>query len=91
VKESEIPGLLDLRIEYEKKIAGLKEYQELKAELDKTSMALIKEAMHSKSIKLETGLEDKTRAEPTTAMVAESCGIFCTTCITPCVSCVGYV
>ena len=55
MKEREIPGLIELKMEFESKLAGMKEYQELKSEFDRSAMGLIKEAIRSKGIRLESG------------------------------------
>jgi hypothetical protein len=48
VKEREIPGLIELKMEFESKLSGIKEYQELKSEFNRSAMGLIKEAIRSK-------------------------------------------
>jgi len=84
LKEREIPGLLELKMEYESKLKGMKEFQELKSEFDRSTMSLVKEAMVSKGIKLDGRL-------PTheTGGLKASCG-FCEVCITACTDCVAY-
>ena len=49
VKEREIPGLIELKMEFESKLAGIKEYQELKSEFNRSAMGLIKEAIRKRT------------------------------------------
>lgn len=88
MKESDIPGLLELKIEYESRLASMKEYQDLRSEFERASMSLIKEAILSKGIKLEGELA----ASVVTSKPIQGggCG-FCTACITSCTSCVFHV
>lgn len=85
MKEREVPGLMELKIEYESKLVGMKDFQELKSEFEKASMSLIKEVMRSKGIKLESGLA----AQAPQGLRAAGCG-FCEVCITACTDCVAY-
>ena len=84
VKEREIPGLIELKMEFESKLAGMKEYQELKSEFDRSAMGLIKEAIRSKGIRLESG-----RTPGSQPSLAVGCG-FCEVCITACTDCVAW-
>ncbi len=92
MKESEIPGLDELKAEYENKLKGVKEYQELTSEFDKATLGLIKEAMRSKGIVLERSLSDERLIGDKLAggnvlgslSGTDSCGVGCTHCITWC-------
>lgn len=93
MKESDVPGLLELKVEFESKLADLKEYQELKSELERASRNLIKEAIRRKGIKLEPELEVSPRAATTPShieAISAVCG-FCTNCITSCTGCVAHI
>ncbi len=98
MKESEIPKLKDLKIEYESKL------KDLKSEYEKAAMSSLKEAMVSKGIRLEPseGINLERTRQPSDSMLGEAvfrggvgvseptdeCGI-CTHCITWCtVGCV---
>jgi hypothetical protein len=85
VKERDVPGLIELKIEYESKLAGVKDLQELKSEFERATMGLIKEALRSKGIKLESGLAT---GQPQQGLL-RGCG-FCEVCITACTDCVAY-
>ncbi|MGD0953380.1 MAG: hypothetical protein ABR985_13475 [Methanotrichaceae archaeon] len=80
MKENEVNGLNELRNEYSKKLANLKDYQDIRNEFENKSMALIKEAARAKGIKPEV-------FQP---LAVGGCG-FCTTCISSCISCVFHV
>lgn len=79
MKERDIPGLLELKMEYETKLTGMKDFQELKAEFDRSTMTLVKEAMAAKGIRLEGGRLPTTGG--TQGLLRGSCG-FCEVCIT---------
>jgi hypothetical protein len=86
LKEREIPGLMELKFEYESKLVGIKDFQELKSEFERGTMVLIKEAMLTKGIKLDGGLSP---GQGPQSLRANSCG-FCEVCITACTDCVSY-
>jgi len=85
LKESEVPGLMELKIEYESKMVGIKEFQDLKSEFDRSTMVLIKQAMLAKGITLGGGLSTGLGSQ----RLRGSCG-FCEVCITACTDCVAY-
>jgi len=85
LKERDVPGLLELKMEYESKLAGVKDFQELKSEFEKSTMVLIKQAMLTKGINLEGRLSPGQGPQA----LRGSCG-FCEVCITACTDCVAY-
>ncbi len=85
MKEREVTGLIELKAEYENRLAQIKEYQELHQEFKNNAMALIKEAIIRKGIKVEErGSLPSIRPDGT-----KDCG-FCTNCVTACTDCVAY-
>lgn len=95
LKEYQIPGLLELKSEYEAQLANLEGYRELAEGLEQAALNLVRQAVESAGVSplLSPPLAHaEARAsvgpEPLgVALLRDKCG-FCTACITDCVTCV---
>lgn len=88
MKESDIPGLLDLKMEYEAKVQELEGYNDLQSEFKRKVIELVRNAIQAENIepKREMLRSIKLRED---SMINMGCGIeSCTSCITWCVQCV---
>jgi hypothetical protein len=80
MREHEVPGLVELREKYNRKLEELGNYKELRSSLLNESLALIRKAVESQRLQVSE------EALPAGEMRG-SCG-FCESCISDCVGCV---
>lgn len=85
MKEYQVPGLMELKARYEKRLSRNKEYGALSEEFHTKALALVQKQLKSKKIDLSKApiLEASAKA----GLASASCG-FCTNCITDCRTCV---
>ena len=84
MKESEVQGLLELKVEYESKLEEIKEYQDLRSEFQRKAMELLRSTVRARGIKPEGEM-----LAPGATLISQ-CG-FCTVCVTACTGCIAHV
>jgi hypothetical protein len=79
MKEHQVKGLVELKTGFEARLAENAEYQHLADELREAALALVHETVKAKGIVLNE--------VPILTLRPKKC-LFCTACVTDCVSCV---